>query len=230
MHWQLHRVNNDGIRKICLEGGSGGCERMRHIDNDRIPISPMRRLDKERIHEEPRRSERERGREMEKRKDLEIRKSDINHQHELDKRNDIHQRIIIELGLLQEMNRIDFGRRESQRIHEEQMRMIYNNFKEQLRSLQLQLELGRVRQNNIFSQPNNEEVIKKLNRFILNDENCKKYKDENIEINTCCICLYDLKKNEEVVLLSCKHIFHWNCGLNWFKIKNACPICRCEIK
>lgn len=72
MYWQLHRVNNDPIREICLVGGSGGCESMRHLDNDRIPISPMRRLNKERIHEEPRRSER--GEEREKRKDLEIRK------------------------------------------------------------------------------------------------------------------------------------------------------------
>lgn len=228
MYWQLHRVNNDPIREICLVGGSGGCESMRHLDNDRIPISPMRRLNKERIHEEPRRSER--GEEREKRKDLEIRKSDINHQHELDKRNDIHQRNIEEFRLLMEMNRFDFGRPESHRIHEEQMRMTNNNFEYDLRIRENPFEMERFGLNNIFSQPNNEEVIKKLNRFILNDENCKKYKDENIEINTCCICLYDFKKNEEVVLLSCKHIFHWNCGLNWLKIKSVCPMCRCEIK
>ena len=36
--------------------------------------------------------------------------------------------------------------------------------------------MERIRYNNIFSQPNNQEVIKKLNRFILNDENCKKIK------------------------------------------------------
>ena len=83
--------------------------------------------------------------------------------------------------------------------------------------------------NNIFTQPN-KEAIKKLNKFILNDENYKKDKHGYIEINTCCICLNNLKKNEQVVLLSCKHIFHWKCDLNWLKIKNVCPMCRYEIK
>ena len=59
-----------------------------------------------------------------------------------------------------EMSKIDFER-ESQRNHEEQIRMINNNFEEQLRSFQVQLEVERIRRNNIFSQPNNEEVIKK---------------------------------------------------------------------
>ena len=59
-----------------------------------------------------------------------------------------------------EMSKIDFER-ESQRNHEEQIRMINNNFEEQLRSFQVQLEMERIRRNNIFSQPNNEEVIKK---------------------------------------------------------------------
>jgi len=229
MHMYLNIGNLDLTRERLV--GHCDCENMRLLSNDRRHIPIMRRLEGERINEEPRKAERER--ESEKRKDLEIRKKDeedIIHLHEQDIRNDIHQRNIEEFRLLQEMKRIELGRPESLLFREEQMRMANNNFEEQLRSFQVQLELGRVRHNNIISQSNNEEVIKKLNRFILNDENYKKNKDENIEINTCCICLYDLKKNEEVVLLTCKHIFHWNCGLNWLKIKNVCPMCRCEIK
>jgi len=229
MYMHLHRRNLDLTRKISLVGGCKESDYMRPIDNDRRLISPMRKLDEERIHEETKKEEKERVRE--KRKDLQIKtkKGDINHQHDLDIRNDIYQR---ELAIIfpMEMRRFNFERQESQRIHEEQMRMTNNNFEEQLRSFHDQIEMERIRYNNIFSQTNNEELIKKLNRFILNDENCKKNKDENIEINTCCICLDDLKNNEEVVLLCCKHIFHWNCGLNWLKIKNVCPMCRCEIK
>ena len=141
---------------------------------------------------------------------------------------------------------IDLERQESHPNHEREMRRTISNFQEHLGIFELQRDINtgnnifqmeRIDQlhertylnNNIFTQPN-EEAIKKLNKFILNDENYKKDKDGNIEINTCCICLNSLKKNEEVILLSCNHIFHWKCGLNWLKIKNVCPMCRYEIK
>ena len=135
-----------------------------------------------------------------------------------------------------EMRRIDLEAQESHRNHEREMRRINSNFQAHLGILELQRDINtsnnllQMERINIYSEPNNEKAIKKLNRFILNDEKCKKDKDGNIEINNCCICLNDLKKNEEVVLLSCKHIFHWNCGLNWLKIKNVCPLCRYHIK
>ena len=94
MYSQLHG-NLDLTRKIGLDGGCCDCEHMRLLDNDRRHISPIRRLE-ERIHEEIRRSEKEREGERvrEKRKDLEIKtkEEDINHQHELDIRNNTHQR------------------------------------------------------------------------------------------------------------------------------------------
>jgi len=73
-----------------------------------------------------------------------------------------------------------------------------------------------------------EEILNKLNKFVFKDD--IKDKDGNIDKNKCCICLNDIKKNEEVVKLPCNHIHHWNCCVNWLKYKSNCPTCRFEIK
>ena len=78
--------------------------------------------------------------------------------------------------------------------------------------------------------PTSESALKKLKRFPLTDKYCKKTKDGKIELPSCCICLSDIEKNEETVLLPCGHMFHWNCCLNWLKGNNTCPMCRFVIK
>lgn len=78
--------------------------------------------------------------------------------------------------------------------------------------------------------PTSEAALKKLKRFPLTDKYCKKDKKGNIELPNCCICISDIEKNEETVLLPCGHMFHWNCCLNWLKSNNTCPMCRFEIK
>ena len=78
--------------------------------------------------------------------------------------------------------------------------------------------------------PTSEEVLKKLKRFPLSEKYCKKDKNGKIELPSCCICLNDIVKNEETVLLPCGHMFHWNCCLTWLKKNNTCPMCRFEIK
>ena len=78
--------------------------------------------------------------------------------------------------------------------------------------------------------PASESALKKLKRFPLTDKYCKKDKNGKIELPSCCICLSDIEKNEETVLLPCGHMFHWNCCLNWLKGNNTCPMCRFVIK
>jgi hypothetical protein len=78
--------------------------------------------------------------------------------------------------------------------------------------------------------PTSESALNKLKRFPLSEKYCKKDKNGKIELPSCCICLDDIKKNEETVLLPCGHMFHWNCCLNWLKRNNTCPMCRFEIK
>lgn len=45
--------------------------------------------------------------------------------------------------------------------------------------------------------------------------------------DTCAICLRE--HNNFNIILSCKHIFHNICIMNWRKYKNNCPICREKI-
>ena len=78
--------------------------------------------------------------------------------------------------------------------------------------------------------PTSESALNKLKRFPMSEKYCKKDKNGKIELPSCCICLDDIKKGEETVLLPCGHMFHWNCCLNWLKKNNTCPMCRFEIK
>ena len=78
--------------------------------------------------------------------------------------------------------------------------------------------------------PASEKALKKLKRFPMSDKYCKKNKNGKLELPNCCICLSEVAKNEETVLLPCGHMFHWNCCLNWLKTNNTCPMCRFEIK
>lgn len=46
-----------------------------------------------------------------------------------------------------------------------------------------------------------------------------------MEVHNCSICL----ENVTNVPLKCGHAFHDECVLEWFKINNTCPNCRCVI-
>ena len=72
-----------------------------------------------------------------------------------------------------------------------------------------------------LTKDNFEQLLNKLNRA----EDIKKY-----ELPNCCICLSEIAKGQETVLLPCGHMFHWKCCLNWLKKNNTCPMCRFEIK
>ncbi|XP_010424561.1 PREDICTED: uncharacterized protein LOC104709688 [Camelina sativa] len=51
----------------------------------------------------------------------------------------------------------------------------------------------------------------------------------NMETEPCSICLESLvsgSKPIEVTRMSCSHVFHNHCLLEWLKRKNTCPLCR----
>lgn len=50
--------------------------------------------------------------------------------------------------------------------------------------------------------------------------------DECNSIGTCVVCQDDIKSDEEIKVLDCKHEFHKNCINPWIKIRNLCPLCR----
>ena len=77
--------------------------------------------------------------------------------------------------------------------------------------------------------PTTKEALDKLKRFPMSEKYCKKDNKGKFEYPQCCICLYNVGKGEETVLLPCGHMFHWECCLTWLKSKNTCPVCRFEL-
>ncbi len=77
--------------------------------------------------------------------------------------------------------------------------------------------------------PTTKEALDKLKRFPMSEKYCKKDNKGKFEYPQCCICLYNVAKGEETVLLPCGHMFHWECCLTWLKSKNTCPVCRFEL-
>jgi len=75
-----------------------------------------------------------------------------------------------------------------------------------------------------------ESVLSKLKQFKMNKKYMKKGKDGKLELPSCCICLSEIEKGKETMLLPCGHMFHNKCCLNWLKNNNTCPMCRFEIK
>ena len=68
---------------------------------------------------------------------------------------------------------------------------------------------------------------------VLNEEDLKeikKYNNQNEELN-CCICIDNIKIDEEVSELKCGHKFHTECIEKLLKeYTNKCPVCRYECK
>lgn len=72
----------------------------------------------------------------------------------------------------------------------------------------------------------------------LNDNGLRK--NNNIDVNLpsslnkkencqCSICFEEIKLDEKIFELSCKHDFHESCLKNWIKYKQDCPVCRKKI-
>tara|TARA_B110000208_G_C11787590_1_gene436180 strand:+ start:1241 stop:1927 length:687 start_codon:yes stop_codon:yes gene_type:complete len=70
---------------------------------------------------------------------------------------------------------------------------------------------------------NNNNIIK-----IASNKKLKKIKQQNINIETCAICL-DTIKNKDKFTTSCNHSYHTLCIKKWAEKKNSCPLCRQDI-
>lgn len=46
----------------------------------------------------------------------------------------------------------------------------------------------------------------------------------------CSICFSDFMIDEELPELPCKHVFHEQCLLQWFKYTRTCPLCRQNVE
>ena len=45
-------------------------------------------------------------------------------------------------------------------------------------------------------------------------------------METCSICLDEIRENERYELLRCPHVYHKKCILQWLEKSNTCPECR----
>lgn len=50
-----------------------------------------------------------------------------------------------------------------------------------------------------------------------------------LEAPVCCICLTNMKLNDQIVQLKCKHMFHHPCLDKWIQTKEECPFCRGKV-
>ncbi|CAA0393564.1 unnamed protein product [Arabidopsis thaliana] len=60
----------------------------------------------------------------------------------------------------------------------------------------------------------------------------EEFKSLKMETEPCSICLESLvsgPKPRDVTRMTCSHVFHNGCLLEWLNRKNTCPLCRTEI-
>lgn len=79
------------------------------------------------------------------------------------------------------------------------------------------------------SPPASKEALKKLKKFLMTEEFCKKDEKGNMEYPSCSICLIEIGKGEETLLIPCGHMFHSPCISKWLDMHNNCPVCRYEL-
>jgi hypothetical protein len=56
-----------------------------------------------------------------------------------------------------------------------------------------------------------------------------KYSIDKNTVKECSICLLDFEEDDDIVDLTCTHIFHKNCIIEWCHVKAECPNCREHI-
>ena len=79
--------------------------------------------------------------------------------------------------------------------------------------------------NKYGNPPAAKKEVKKLKKYIINEEKLKEFGFEN----SCAVCKDEFNIGEECLSMPCKHYFHDNCILPWLKERNSCPICRYEL-
>lgn len=82
--------------------------------------------------------------------------------------------------------------------------------------------------NTLNNTENNNEILSEIDFDNIRSEKFKNYIDNNNNgINYCSICLDKFNDNDDIKILECDHIYHFDCIKEWLlKYKNTCPICR----
>ncbi|KAK4736163.1 hypothetical protein R3W88_010424 [Solanum pinnatisectum] len=79
----------------------------------------------------------------------------------------------------------------------------------------------------IEENENSNEEIRPANELV--EENLEKVKIEETELGSdfvCVICMEKMEVGSEATKMSCSHVYHGNCLMNWLGVKRVCPTCR----
>ncbi|CAB78262.1 putative protein, partial [Arabidopsis thaliana] len=71
-----------------------------------------------------------------------------------------------------------------------------------------------------------------LRMVLLGRIKTEELKSLKMETEPCSICLESLvsgPKPRDITRMTCSHVFHNGCLLEWLKRKNTCPLCRTEL-
>lgn len=79
------------------------------------------------------------------------------------------------------------------------------------------------------NRPATSEALKRLKKFKMDEDHAKKDNKGEIEYPSCSICLLEVNKGENTILVPCGHMYHEPCILKWFEVNNRCPVCRFDL-
>ena len=69
--------------------------------------------------------------------------------------------------------------------------------------------------------------LKKYRSFI-NQLSHESPNESNVQ-ESCVICMEDFKDTDNIAVLQCSHLYHYECIISWFTTKLNCPTCRSNI-
>ncbi|XAR67051.1 hypothetical protein NMG60_11013467 [Bertholletia excelsa] len=46
---------------------------------------------------------------------------------------------------------------------------------------------------------------------------------------SCAVCMGSFQPNTKGKQLTCGHVYHADCIINWLSVRSTCPLCRCKI-
>lgn len=75
------------------------------------------------------------------------------------------------------------------------------------------------------------ELLRRDDRLVISDK-CTRhpFSSEAHRNSRCFICMEDYEKEEEILLLTCRHVFHPSCIGNAVMYNSQCPLCRSPIE
>ncbi|KAL1214099.1 E3 ubiquitin-protein ligase RING1-like [Cardamine amara subsp. amara] len=79
-----------------------------------------------------------------------------------------------------------------------------------------------------MSGEHDEGMLRMVLLRIMKDE--KEFKSLKMETESCSICLENFSgSNSKPTRMTCSHVFHAPCLVEWLYRKKSCPLCRTEL-